>query len=88
MALSPDTTRTAYDRDAPTTSAVSPAEDMRTMALHSISWGAVFAGAVIALVARSSSTWSGSGSVSRPSTRRATAPRPLGHSRPARGSGS
>ena len=52
MALTPDTTRPAYDRDFPTDSAVTPAEDMRTMALHSISWGAVFAGAVIALVAQ------------------------------------
>jgi len=52
MALSPDTTRPAYDRDRPAAGAVSPAEDMRTMALHSVSWGAVFAGAVIALVAQ------------------------------------
>ena len=52
MALSPDTTRPAYDRDLPTTSLATPAEDMRTMALHSVSWGAVFAGAVIALVAQ------------------------------------
>ncbi|MCJ2119545.1 PhnA-like protein, partial [Methylobacterium sp. J-001] len=52
MALSPDTTRPAYDRDFPTASAVSPAEDMRTLALHSISWGAVIAGAVIVLVAQ------------------------------------
>ena len=52
MALSPDTTRPAYDRDLPTTSLTTPAEDMRTIALHSVSWGAVFAGAVIALVAQ------------------------------------
>jgi hypothetical protein len=52
MALTPDTTHPAYDRDLPTASAVSPAEDMRTVALHSVSWGAVFAGAVIALVAQ------------------------------------
>ncbi|WP_375463326.1 hemophore-related protein [uncultured Methylobacterium sp.] len=29
---------------------VTPAEDMRTMMLHSVSWGAVFAGAVAALI--------------------------------------
>ena len=52
MALPPDTTRPAYDREIPTTSLATPAEDMRTMALHSVSWGAVFAGAVIALVAQ------------------------------------
>ncbi len=52
MALTSDTTRPSYDRDVPIASAVTPAEDMRTMALHSISWGAVFAGAVIALVAQ------------------------------------
>ncbi|TXN64936.1 PhnA-like protein [Methylobacterium sp. WL30] len=52
MALAPDTTRPAYDRDLPTTSLATPAEDMRTMALHSVSWGAVIAGAVIALVAQ------------------------------------
>ena len=52
MALISDTTRPANGHDLPTASAVSPPEDMRTMALHSISWGAVFAGAVIALVAQ------------------------------------
>ncbi|TXN40121.1 PhnA-like protein [Methylobacterium sp. WL119] len=52
MALSPDTTRSTLDHDFPTASLATPAEDMRTMALHSVSWGAVIAGAVIALVAQ------------------------------------
>lgn len=46
----PDTTQSTYDRDLPQTSLVSPAEDMRTMMLHSVSWSAIFAGATIGLV--------------------------------------
>jgi hypothetical protein len=40
------------DHDLPHTSTVTPAEDMRTMMLHSVSWGAVFAGATVALIAQ------------------------------------
>lgn len=50
MALPPDATRSAYERDLPQTSLVSPAEDMRTMMLHSVSWSAIFAGAAVGLV--------------------------------------
>ena len=50
MALTPDSTRPAINRDLPDTSIVTPAEDMRTMMLHSVSWGAVFAGAVASLI--------------------------------------
>ncbi|MCC0808298.1 PhnA-like protein [Methylobacterium sp. W2] len=50
MALAPDTTPPAINRDLPDTSIVTPAEDMRTMMLHSVSWGAVFAGAVASLI--------------------------------------
>ncbi|GEP11233.1 PhnA-like protein [Methylobacterium gnaphalii] len=38
------------DRDLPQASRITPAEDMRTIALHQVSWGAVFAGATAALV--------------------------------------
>ncbi len=50
MALAPDTTRTDLDR----TSAVGgyPADDLRTIAVDKVAWGAIFAGAVIALVAQ------------------------------------
>jgi len=40
------------DHDIPNSSIVTPAEDMRTMMLHSVSWGAVFAGAAFALVSQ------------------------------------
>ena len=40
------------DHDLPNASIVTPAEDMRTMMLHSVSWGAVFAGAAFALVSQ------------------------------------
>ena len=40
------------DHDLPNTSMVTPAEDLRTMMLHSVSWGAVFAGAAFALVSQ------------------------------------
>lgn len=42
--------RDIHDRHVPQTSMVAPAEDLRTVALNQISWGAVFAGAVAALV--------------------------------------
>ncbi|WP_449409992.1 PhnA-like protein [Methylobacterium komagatae] len=42
--------RPLHDRDLPQTSMVTPAEDLRTVALNQISWGAVFAGATAALV--------------------------------------
>lgn len=50
MALAPDTARSTPDRDLRHTSPVTPAEDMRTMMLHSVSWGAIFAGATAALI--------------------------------------
>lgn len=46
----PDTPRNRGDHDAPHMSPVSPAEDARTIMINRISWGAVFAGAVVALV--------------------------------------
>ena len=50
MALAPDTTRTDLDR--PYGAGGYPADDLRTVALHKVSWGAIFAGGVIALVAQ------------------------------------
>lgn len=44
------TPRTLGDTDAPHTSPVTPAEDVRTVLLNRISWGAVLAGVVVALV--------------------------------------
>ncbi|TNC05291.1 PhnA-like protein [Methylobacterium terricola] len=41
---------TLHERDLPQTSPITPAEDLRTVALNQISWGAVFAGAAAALV--------------------------------------
>ncbi len=46
----PDTPRNRGDDDAPHMSPVTPAEDVRTMVINRVSWGAVFAGAVLALV--------------------------------------
>ena len=43
-------------RDAPPTSPTMPTEDVRTMMLSRISWGAVFAGVVVALATNSCST--------------------------------
>lgn len=45
----PDTPRSRGDRDAPHMSAVTPAEDVRTIMINRISWGAVLAGAALAL---------------------------------------
>lgn len=50
MALTPDTTRADLDRT--TAASVHPADDLRTVAVHKVAWGAIFAGAVIALVAQ------------------------------------
>lgn len=44
--------RDRVNRDLPETSTVTPAEDMRTVALNQVSWGAVFAGATAALIAQ------------------------------------
>src|SRR5829696_2599389 len=46
----PDTPRSRGDTDAPHISPVTPAEDARTILLNRISWGAVLAGVVVALV--------------------------------------
>jgi hypothetical protein len=46
----PDTPRARGDYDAPHVSPVTPAEDARSIMLNKISWGAVLAGVVVALV--------------------------------------
>jgi hypothetical protein len=46
----PDTPRNTGDYDAPHLSPITPAEDARTILINKISWSAVFAGVVIALV--------------------------------------
>lgn len=46
----PDTPRNRGDDDAPHLSPVTPAEDARTVMINKISWGAVLAGVVVALV--------------------------------------
>ncbi|MPZ36161.1 MAG: PhnA-like protein [Rhodospirillales bacterium] len=48
----PDTPRNRGDRDAPHVSPVTPAEDARNVLLNRVSWGAVLAGVVVALVAQ------------------------------------
>jgi hypothetical protein len=48
----PDTPRNRGDDDAPHMSPITPAEDARTVMINKISWGAVFAGAALALVAQ------------------------------------
>ena len=48
--IQPETPRSRGDRDAPHVTPVTPEEDMRTILLNRVSWGAVFAGVVIALV--------------------------------------
>jgi hypothetical protein len=50
MAYTSEVARPTDHRNPPQASAVTPAEDVRTIALNQISWGAVFAGATIALV--------------------------------------
>jgi hypothetical protein len=49
-AQKPDTPRNRSDRDAPHMSPVTPAEDVRTVMIYRVSWGAVLAGVVVALV--------------------------------------
>ena len=46
----PDTPRNRGDYNAPHMSPVTPAEDARTIMLNRVSWGAVLAGVVVALV--------------------------------------
>ena len=46
------TPRIHGDPDAPHASPVTPAEDLRTIAINQISWGAVFAGVVLTLAAQ------------------------------------
>jgi hypothetical protein len=48
----PNTPRNRGDRDAAHVSPVTPAEDARSVLLNRISWGAVLAGVVVALVAQ------------------------------------
>ena len=48
----PVTPRARGDSEAPHLSPVTPAEDARTILINQISWGAVFAGVVIALTAQ------------------------------------
>ena len=48
--IHPDTPRGRGDDDAPHLSPVTPAEDARTILINRVSWGAVFAGVVVALV--------------------------------------
>ena len=48
----PDTPRNRGNEDAPHVSPVSPAEDARSVLLNRVSWGAVLAGVVVALVAQ------------------------------------
>ncbi len=46
----PDTPRNRGDHNAPHMSPITPAEDLRTIAINRVAWGAVFAGVVVALV--------------------------------------
>ena len=46
----PDTPRNRGSSDAPHVSPVTPAEDVRSIMINSVSWGAVFAGVAISLV--------------------------------------
>jgi hypothetical protein len=48
--IHPETPRSRGDPDAPHVTSVTPDEDMRTVLINRVSWGAVFAGVVIALV--------------------------------------
>src|SRR3981081_4777115 len=50
MAYSPGVARPSDHRNPPQASAVGPADDVRTIMLNQVSWGAVLAGATIALV--------------------------------------
>jgi hypothetical protein len=46
----PDTPRNRGDKDAPHMSPVTPSEDIRTIAINQVAWGAIFAGVAIALI--------------------------------------
>ncbi len=48
----PDTPRNRGDLDAPHMSPISPAEDVRTVMINKVSWGAVLAGVVVALASQ------------------------------------
>lgn len=50
MAADPNTPRARGDSDAPHMSPITPSEDLRTIMINNISWGAVFAGVFMALV--------------------------------------
>src|SRR3954453_14621345 len=50
MAYSPEVARPNEHRNPPQVSEVAPADDIRTIMLNQVSWGAVFAGATIGLV--------------------------------------
>src|SRR5262245_21613745 len=47
--IQPDTPRSRGDRDAPHATPVTPEEDMRTILINRVSWGAVFGGVAIGL---------------------------------------
>jgi hypothetical protein len=47
-----NTPRSRGNTDAPHMSPITPAEDVRSIAINDISWGAVLAGVVVALVAQ------------------------------------
>lgn len=46
----PDTPRNHGDKDAPHFSPVTPAEDIRTIEINQIAWGAIFAGVAVGLI--------------------------------------
>jgi hypothetical protein len=48
--IQPETPQSRGDRDGPHLTPVTPDEDMRTILINRVSWGAVFGGVVIALV--------------------------------------
>jgi hypothetical protein len=50
MSYQPDTPRNRGEQDAPHLTPVTPAEDLRTVLINKVSWGAVLAGVVVALV--------------------------------------
>jgi hypothetical protein len=50
MSYEPDTPRSRGEQDAPHVSPITPAEDLRTVLINKVSWGAVLAGVVVALV--------------------------------------
>lgn len=48
----PDTPRNRGDSDAPHYSPVTPSEDIRTIEINRVAWGAIFAGVALALIAQ------------------------------------